>query len=249
MVLQDGDVSDAEAVAALQYDAARGYGYDVIYPENSGERDGYGIFGPFDDSPNGRGEFGEECPEHLYNSFIGAKNFTNEVSEATMGNRNPSPNPEGIIFRVDVPNGRYRFVAAVGEADNTHAHRVLAEDGGSGPPENIGANYVVLVHNHDQAQYALGAAGDDDDPGDGAFARVGFAGLIPPEGDGTPNDPAFVDMGYDGKEASAPNSPALDVNQGYIRIHQLQGNSNDGPGGERDPNGGDIVILELWKVL
>jgi hypothetical protein len=44
------------------------------------------------------------------------------------------------------------------------------------------------------------------------------------------------------------NSPFLEVTQGYIRIHQLQGNSNDGPGGTADANGADIVILELWKV-
>jgi len=240
-----------DSVVSVQYDAARGYGYEVIYPTDSpfGDRSGYGVLGPFDDSPNNRNEFGDDCPEQIYDSFIGAKDFTNDVNEATMGGMDvPSPNPEGIIFRVDVPNGVYRFVAAVGEADNTHAHRILAEDGGSGPPENIGANYVVLVHNHDQAQYANGAAGDDDNLGDGSFARVGFAGLIPPEGDGIDNSPAFVDMGYDGKEAAAANSPTLEVNQGYIRIHQLQGNSNDGPGGSRDPNGGDIVILELWKI-
>jgi hypothetical protein len=45
-----------------------------------------------------------------------------------------------------------------------------------------------------------------------------------------------------------PDSPMLEVTQGYIRIHQLQGNSNDGIGGSRDANGGDIVILELWQV-
>ena len=45
-----------------------------------------------------------------------------------------------------------------------------------------------------------------------------------------------------------PSSPTLEVTQGYIRIHQLQGNSNDGPGGGKDVNGGDIVILEVWRV-
>jgi len=55
-------------------------------------------------------------------------------------------------------------------------------------------------------------------------------------------------MDEDGMPTVDPSSPVLEVTQGYIRIHQLQGNSNDGPGGPRDANGGDIVILELWKV-
>jgi hypothetical protein len=251
MVHHNGDVADAEAVAALQYDAARGYGYEVLYPVDSpyGDRDGYGVFGPFDDSPNNRNEFGDVCPDELYDSFIGAKNFLTDCNAAIAGDLNtPCAEPEGIIFRVDVPNGKYRFVGVFGEADNLHAHRILAEDGGSGPPENIGANYVVLVSNHDQAQYTIGEAGADDDLGDGVFARVGFDGLIPPPGDGSP-DPQFIDMDENGMPTDAgANSPILEVTQGYIRIHQLQGNSNDGPGGERDPNGGDIVILELWKV-
>jgi hypothetical protein len=239
-----------DSVESVQYDAARGYGYEVVYPADSpfGDRGGYGVFGPFDNSPNNRNRFGDECPEELYDSFIGAKDFSSEVSAVTMGDMDtPSPNPEGIIFRVDVPNGMYRFVAAVGEADNVHAARVLAEDGGSGPPENIGANHVVLVHNHDQAQQTIGEA-TADEPGEGVFARVGFDGLIPPMGDGVFPDPQFIDMDDNGMPADAANSPVLEVTQGYIRIHQLQGNSNDGPGGPKDVNGGDIVILELWKV-
>lgn len=45
-----------------------------------------------------------------------------------------------------------------------------------------------------------------------------------------------------------PDSPTLDVTQGFLRIHQLQGNSNDGDGGPREPPGGDMVILELWRI-
>jgi hypothetical protein len=241
-----------ESPESVQYDPERGYGYEVLYPTDSpyGDRGGYGIFGPFDDSPNGRNEFPDECPEELYDSFIGAKNFLDVCNADVTGDANmPCDPPEGIIFRVDVPNGFYRFVGAFGEADNLHTHRILAEDGGSGPPENIGPNHVVLVNNHDQAQYAIGEAGEDDDPGDGVFARVGFDGLIPPPGDRVFPSPQFVDMDENGMPTDAgPNSPILEVTQGYIRIHQLQGNSNNGPGGEADPNGGDIVILELWKI-
>jgi hypothetical protein len=241
-----------ESPEAVQYDPERGYGYEVLYPADSpyGDRSGYGMFGPFDDSPNSRNEFPDECPEELYDSFIGAKNFLDECNADIMGDSDtPCDPPEGIIFRVDVPNGFYRFVGAFGEADNLHAHRILAEDGGSGPPENIGSNHVVLVNNHDQAQYAIGEAGEDDDPGDGVFARVGFDGMIPPPGDGVFPSPQFIDMDSNGMPTDAgPDSPVLEVTQGYIRIHQLQGNSNNGPGGEHDANGGDIVILELWEV-
>ena len=45
-----------------------------------------------------------------------------------------------------------------------------------------------------------------------------------------------------------PSSPTLEVTQGYIRFHCLQANSNAGPGGARDPNGGNLVILEIWSV-
>jgi hypothetical protein len=202
---------------AVQYDPVKGYGYEVLYPTDSpyGDRGGYGVFGPFDDSPNNRNEFPDECPEELYDSFIGAKNFIDECSEAVMGDMNtPCDPPEGIIFRIDVPNGLYRFVAAVGEPDNRHAHRVLAEDGGSGPPENIGSNHVVLVSNHDQAQYDIGEIADDD-PGDAVFARVGFDGKIPPPGDGIVPSPVFVDMDGNGMPTNAgPSSPVLEVTQG-----------------------------------
>jgi hypothetical protein len=236
---------------SVQYDVARGYGYEVLYPTDSpyGDRGGYGIFGPFDDSANNRNEFPDELPEELYDSFIGAKSFLDECSAAVMGDMDtPCDVPEGIIFRVDVPNGLYRFVGAFGEADNRHAHRIIAEDGGSGPPENIGPNHVVLVSNHDQAQYDIGEIADDD-PGDAVFARVGFDDKIPPPGDGVAPSPVFVNMDENGMPTNgAPRSPILEVTQGYIRIHQLQGNSNDGPGGSRDANGGDAVILELWKI-
>ena len=234
----------------LAYDPNRGWGYEVIYPEDSpyGDRSGYGVFGPFDDSPNDRNTFADECPEEFYDSFIGAKNFATECSVSLFGDPTPCDPPEGIIFRVDVPNGLYRFVGAFGDADNVHAHRILAEDGGSGPPEDIGPNHVVLVHNFDQAQQTIGEA-DAVETGEGVFAQVGFSDKIPPPGDGAFPSPQFVNMDEHGLATDGfPNSPVLEVTQGYIRIHQLQGNSNDGPGGPRDGNGGDMVILELWKI-
>ncbi len=245
---------DAAAAAALAYDAGRGWGYEVLFLNPAaepvgnpvGERNGFGQYGWFDDSVNNRDAFGDSCPEELYDSFIGAKNFSAECSEATVGDRttpcaeadldddgfeNP---PEGIIFRVDVPNGKYRFVAAVGSATNRHAHRILAEDGGTGLPEDIGPDHVVLVHNFDQGEYCAGT-----------FARVGFGCFIPPPASG----PGFVNMDIDGNVTlGQPISPTLEVTQGFIRIHCLQANANDGACGTRDPNGGDLVVLELWDV-
>jgi hypothetical protein len=242
----------------LQYDPARGWGYEVIYdpdvnPFPGGIRGGYEVFGPFDDSANNRGKFPDACPEQIYDSFIGAKTFTNACNAAVIGNPDDPCTtaglaPEGVIFRVDVPVGSYRFVAAVGDADNVHAHRILAEDGGEGTPDLIGANHVVLVANFDQAQQGTGEA-DAANRGEGVYARVGFDEKVPPPGDGVVPSPVFVNMDANGRATmDCPASPTLEVTEGYIRIHQLQGNSNAGAGGPGDPNGGDMVVLELWRV-
>lgn len=106
---------------------------------------------------------------------------------------------------------------------------------------------TFLVSNYDQAQQTIGEA-DENELGEGVLARVGFDGKVPPPGDGIFPSPQFVDMDANGMATVDPSSPVLEVTQGYVRIHQLQGNSNDGPGGPKDENGGDIVILELWKV-
>lgn len=209
----------------LEYSAARGWGYEVLNPAGAG----YDRFGPFDDSANNRAVFPDTCPSELYDSFIGAKNFASPCSGVPVPAVGPCLPSEGIIFRVDVPNGLYRFVAAVGSADNVHTHRVLVENGGSGLPEDIGADHVVLVHNFDQAE-----------AGAGVFARVGFDGLIPPPGQVN----GFVDMDQDGfASPGPPDSPSLRVTEGHIRLHQLKAATSGD-----DPNGGDMVILELWRV-
>ncbi len=261
---------------SVKYSEDLGYGYEQLYfiddpfdpddnPDNlpapvHSARGGWEIYGPFDDSPNNRNEFGDDCPDQIYDSFIGAKNwlagqqscsqFINDPPDGNVpcneGNVAPIE-ADGIIFRIDVPNGTYRFVGAFGSADNTHATRILAENGGEGPPSNISEDHVVLVHNHDQAQYDFGET--DGDAGDGVYARVGFDGLLPPLGDGVSPDPQFVNMDEEGRPTNAcPSSPTLTVTEGYIRIHQLQANSNDGPGGGGDPNGGNAVILEIWEA-
>jgi hypothetical protein len=45
-----------------------------------------------------------------------------------------------------------------------------------------------------------------------------------------------------------PSSPLLNVTEGYVRVHMLQGNSNDGIGGGRDANGTDVVLFEAYQV-
>jgi len=154
-------------------------------------------------------------------------------------------------------------VGAFGESDNPHANRILAEDGGEGYPGVVSPDHVVLVDNYDAAQYTHGQVRDDC-LGCGVFARVGFNCRIPPLGDGMYPDPQFVNFDADGlplagddalfgtEDDPPPDSPTLRVTQGYILFHLLQGNSNNGPGGknfgDRDANGPDLVILELWKV-
>jgi hypothetical protein len=255
----------------IAYDSQRGWGFEEIYPDLDGpytdpDRNTAGRFGPFDSSPNGRTKWADTLPDQLYDSFIGMKDFAQACNASFFPDAEDPLNepcssdidPDGGIFRIDVPNGMYRFVGVFGDADNVHAHRVLAEDGGSGPPaDGIGENHVVLVHNHDQAQQIIGEA-EPAEPGEGAYALVGFDDHLPPAPQGPGPIPRFVSMDENGfpildddgepVEPPVPSSPVLEVTQGYIRIHLLQGNSNDGDGGPFDPNGGDIVLLEVYPV-
>ena len=243
--------NDQASHDALAYDAGLGYGFEVIDPGNTG-RNGSAQYGPFDNSPNNRNAFADTLPDELYDSFIGFKNYTNTCDEAVIGDGStpcaPTIPAEGGIFRVDVPNGLYRFVGVFGDADNVHAHRVLVENGGSGGVDNVGANHVVLVGNHDQAQFTTGQT-NPNELGEGVFARVGFDNVLPPEPLGPDVFPVFADYDESGNLTDAgPNSPTLEVTEGYLRLHLLQGNSNDGPGGPRDANGTDIVLFEAHLV-
>ena len=247
--------SSADAVA---YEEIRGWGYDEIDPGNLG-RAGYARFGPFDDSPNDRNRFVGACPELVYDSFIGAKDFASPCNEQTVGDPDlpcveAGIQPSGLVFRIDLPNGLYRFVAAVGDADNPHAHTLVVEDGGEGPSNTLGNNnYAFLIQNFDQNQQTTGQI-KPDCLGCGVFGRVGFDDKVPPLGDGLAPDPQFVNFDVDGAATSGcPDSPVLEVTEGYIRLHQLQGNANVGPGSKNngtlvDVNGGDLVMLEVWRI-
>ncbi len=298
--------NDPVAYDELEYDAGRGFGFEVL-DEGNADRNTSARFGPFDDSPNNRGNF--DPLDDLYNSFIGFKSHPEGCNQDIIGDPDKPCSaeiePSGGVFRVDVPNGLYRFVAVVGDSDHPHAHRLLAENGGSGGLDEISENFVTLVGNHNQAEWFQGN-GDVARYGSGVFARVGFDDKMPPapQGDAEGSFPTFVDYDEEGnpltectspldpddefeflwKEetvirhngdeysvpdvtctTSAPRSPTLEVTNGYIRFHLLQGNSNepvevesgDGqfftPEGEavnldNDPNGTDIVLLEVWPV-
>ena len=247
----------------VEYDLDRGWGFVVLDPGNGG-RGGWAQFGPFDDSPNNRNRFVSDCPEEIYDSFIGFKNFSVPCNANTVGGPG-EPNfddpceeggidPEGGVFRIDLEEeGCYRFVAIIGDSDNPHAHRVLVEDGGEGAPVDIGPNFVTLVNNFDQNQEESGQV-KPDCLGCGVFARVGFDDKLPPAGDGIEPDPQFVNMDEDGLPTGAcPSSPILEVSEGYVRVHLLQGNANVGPGSKNngtavDANGGDIVLFEVWRL-
>jgi hypothetical protein len=255
--------NDPAVYDELAYDPARGYGYEVLDPDDETDN----RFGPFDDSPNSRGKWSDDLPDQAYDSFIGFKDFA-QTCDASLFEDDPdiadpfnepcstAIDADGGIFRVDVPNGDYRFVGVFGDADNVHAHRILAENGGSGPPSDGAGDHVVLVHNFDQAQQEIGQA-EPAEPGEGVYALVGFDDKRPPKPLGPEPIPQFVSMDENGMpiedksgnlEDTAPNSPVLKVTNGYIRFHLLQGNSNDGNGGPRDPNGGDVVFLEIYAV-
>ena len=193
---------------AIAYDAGRGWGYEVLVPGDA-SRGGYGQFGPFDNSPNGRNAFDDNsCPTAIYDSFIGAKDFMMQCDEFVAGDRETPCSeagliPDGIIFRADVPNGTYRFVGAFGSSNNRHVSRILIENGGQGSPGMITADHIVLVNNFDQAEHCPGT-----------FARVGFGCKLPPEGNG----PQFIDMDEDGylsEDGSA--SAIIEVTEGYIK--------------------------------
>lgn len=257
------------AVGQAYPDPGRTWGYEVFYqdlflglvddpdipPSPFGERSGFEMFGPFDNSPNNRDELGDDLDpcgtSRIYDSFIGTKDYFMPCNAETVGDPDlpcsTVMEPEGIIFRVDVPNGYYRFVAAVGESYNTQAHRIVVEDGGAGPPSEIGPRHVVLVHNFDQAQYTIGQTSRS--PGAGVYARVGFDDKLPPGGDGVFPDPQFINMDSQGRATSgAPDSPTLEVSEGYLRVHQLQANTNEGPGGDSQPYAAALVLLEIWEV-
>ncbi|MFQ5652764.1 MAG: hypothetical protein ACE5IY_22760, partial [bacterium] len=140
--------------------------YDIIQGHGYTDRD------DIDDTPNDRNVLSGS--DEIYDQFIGARGRGHE-----------------IIFRVDVPNGDYRFVAAGGDARfGGHATTLTIRDGADG-------DTVVLVE-----QQRLEA---------NTFYVVGFEGNTPPPAEGLQVQPRFLPLA---------DSPTLTVSQGYVEVIQ-----------------------------
>jgi len=170
------------ATAYIKINQAAGEESMAYSPEK-----GYGYVNSdaLDRSPNNRGVYTGD--DEIYDQFIGAKKI------------------QGIppmLFRIDLENGNYRFVAAGGDAANyDHATIIRARDGETGPA-------VILV--------------DDFQPtAAGQFWTVEFADKIVPPASTIP--PMFI---------FPTESPLLAVTQGYIIIEQDIGVHPAGNGGD-----------------
>jgi hypothetical protein len=141
---------------------------------------GYTRTDGLDSSPNNRHVY--SGPDEIYDQFIGIKEQS--------GGR--------IVFRVDLPDGYYRFVAAGGDARfDGHSTTLRVRDGSDGPLRTL--------------------VKDEQLPA-GRFYRVGFDGLWPPEADDDGERPDF--------EARI-TSPVLRVKSGFLEVHQVVGKGSD----------------------
>jgi subtilisin family serine protease len=181
----------------FMYDPARGYGYTAITG--------------LDDSPNNRDRLSGD--DEIYDQFIGVKNLESENST--------------ITFRVDVPPGTYRLVAAGGDARY---------------PNHVTTLTVTNGYWYDQKplvkKQQLSA---------NTFYRVGFDDKTPPAGDGSGTQPEFLELVespfvrvYPVKDVDPDDEDYRDDPVGsYIEIIQKA----DGPIGL---SGGDLCLIELW---
>ncbi len=90
---------------------------DANFTYSSSQGHGYTETGDIDGSANNRNS--TPCGEELYDQFIGVKNGGE------------------IIFRVDVPNGDYRFVAVMGDASYSHTNTMKVRDGSTGTTHTL----------------------------------------------------------------------------------------------------------------
>ncbi len=130
-----------------------------------------------------------------------------------------------LTFRADVPNGTYRFVAAGGDAGTyNHISSIRVRNGGVGSWVNM--VYHEHVYNPTKRP---------------EFWCVGFGTRVPPPADGSGHDsgtypdPAFRPI---------LNSPVIQVTSGYLEVQQVAVAMS----GSSDPRGGDLCLLELWRL-
>ena len=141
---------------------------------------GYTDITQIDKSKNNRGVYSGS--NEIYDQFIGVKGGTGK----------------SITFRIDLPNGKYRFVVAGGDAKYSgHSTTISVRDGNSG-------NLIDLVT--DQKMTA------------GEFFQVGFGDKIPPPGDEELKVPDFRDL---------IESPTVEVKAGYLELNQTIGSGSN----------------------
>jgi hypothetical protein len=189
--------------ANFRYDPSRGYGYVETRA--------------IDETPNNRGILSGD--DDIYDQFIGVKAKVDQNSRYYM--------PE-IVFRIDVPDGIYRFVAAGGDPQyGNHSTTIRVSTSEYG-------RQVTLV--------------EGKKPAANTFFRVGFDGKIPPRGDGSGVQPKFLPLetspylrvpsSYDYYSSEESGPPGK-----YILVHQIAGLTDPGWA-----IGGDLCLLELWYI-
>jgi len=168
-------VSTGTAPYCPQYSADPGYGYTDSAAT--------------DESPNNRGVYSGD--DEIYDQFIGGK---------LHGGSTPNP----MLFRIDVDNGKYKFVAAGGDASNSnHGTIMRARDGDTATEIMLCSDFLPTAN--------------------GQFWRCEFEGKVVPPASASP--PTFPDT-------AKIECPMLDVTQGYITIVQQVGSHPDGNGAD-----------------
>lgn len=126
-----------------------------------------------------------------------------------------------VIFRVNVPNGTYRFVAAGGNvAEYNHVSKLRVRNSG------VGLWVNMLDHEHVNRW---------------TIWRIGFGDKVPPPADGGGHDSgATVDPIFKPKVIS----PVVTVTGGYLEFEQIGRGVNSS-----DLWGGDLCLLEIWRLV
>jgi len=160
----------------INYTKVEQNGQNFTYSAAQGH--GYTVTTDMDGTPNNQGVY--TGTDEIYDQYIGAKNSGQ------------------IIFRIDLPNGNYRFVAAGGDPNtSSHSDTILIQNGASGPT-------LTLVS-------------DFDPTGSQQNWTVGFSDKQAPPADGVGTQPTFFPQA---------DSGLLAVTDGYIEVIQQVGSGH-----------------------
>ncbi len=144
---------------------------------------GYTDYTALDASPNNREVYSGD--DEIYDQFVGAK---------------LSAGPDPLLFRIDVENGNYKFVAAGGDASNhNHGTIIWVRDGDTDTTILLCDDFLPSAN--------------------GQFWRCEFDDkVVPPASADPPSFPADDRI----------ECPLLEITQGYIIIGQAVGSLPDG---------------------